>query len=262
MRYVEIAVPYKTNYQLLTTNHQPLTTNKMTDIQTKLFRLQDKEYRAFTVKLNPVVDPDTVIGVRIPALRALAKELKGSAEAKELLSSLPHRYIEENHLHGFLISYITDFDEGLREIERFLPYIDNWAVCDGIRIRAFAKAPERLIPHIEGWLKSDHTYTVRYAVLCLMTYFLGDRFDESCPAMVASVISDEYYVNMMIAWYFATALAKQYDSAVRYLEEKRLSKWTHNKTIQKAVESCRITDAQKTYLKTLRIRDNSDKQSH
>ena len=224
----------------------------MTEIQKRLFALQDKEYQAFTAKLNPTVDPETIIGVRLPALRALAKELKNTDEAKDFLSSLPHEYLEENHLHSFLLSGIKDFDEGIAAVERFLPYIDNWAVCDSLRIKALAKYPERLLPYLEKWMKSDHTYTVRCGILNLMNYFLDDRFDEKYPAMVAAVHCEEYYVNMMIAWYFATALAKQYDAALPYLTEQRLDKWVHNKTIQKAVESYRITDEQNAYLKTLR----------
>ena len=226
----------------------------MTNIQKKLFELQDKEYGAFTAKLNPTVDPDTIIGVRLPALRALAKELKGTDEAKTFLKTLPHAYLEENHLHSFLISYIKDFDEALTQAELFLPYIDNWAVCDSLRVKAFGKQPEKLMPHIECWLKSGHTYTVRSAILCLMNEFLDARFDTKYPDMVASVRSEEYYVRMMQAWYFATALAKQYDAALPYLTERRLEKWTHNKTIQKAIESYRVTDEQKAYLRTLKIK--------
>lgn len=226
----------------------------MTEIQKRLFDLQDVPYKEFTAKLNPTVDPDTIIGVRLPALRALAKELRNTPEAAEFLKALPHTYLEENHLHSFLLLTIKDFDKGIREVEAFLPYIDNWAVCDSLRIKSFAKTPEKLLPHIECWLKSDHTYTVRCGILCLMNNFLDDRFDSKYPEMVAAVHSEEYYVNMMIAWYFATALAKQYDAVIPYLTEKRLEKWVHNKTIQKAVESYRITDEQKAYLKTLKIK--------
>lgn len=226
----------------------------MTEIQKRLFALQDTEYRAFTVKLNPTVDPDTVIGVRLPALRALAKELKDTDEAEEFLQTLPHDYFDENHLHCFLLSYIKDFDEGVAAVERFQPYIDNWAVCDSLRVKAFAKNPDKLLPYIRKWLASDHTYTIRSGIMCLMNYFLNERFDDAYPAMVAAVKSEEYYVNMMIAWYFATALAKQYDAILPYIEERRLEKWVHNKTIQKAVESYRITDEHKAYLKTLKIK--------
>jgi len=224
----------------------------MTKIQERLFALQDKKYRAFAVKLSPSVNPDSVIGVRLPELRKLAKELKGSGEAAEFLSELPHTYFEEYHLHSFLLAPEKDFDTALAQLERFLPYVDNWAVCDSIRIKAFEKQPERLLPHIDRWLNSDHTYTVRNAIVCLMNYFLNDRFDACYLEKVAAVRSQEYYVNMMIAWYFATALAKQYDAAVRYIEGNRLDRWTHNKAIQKAIESYRVTDEHKAYLKGLR----------
>ena len=226
----------------------------MTDIQTRLFRLQDKDYQAFSAKLNPTVDPDTIIGIRIPALRALAKELKGSDEAEKFLSVLPHEYFEEYQLHAFLIGYEKDFDKGLLATERLLPYLNSWALTDSIRIKAFDKAPEKLLPHIEKWLKDDHPYTVRYGILCLMNYFLNDRFATRYPDMVATVHSEEYYVRMMQAWYFATALAKQYDAILPYLTEHRLVPWVHNKTIQKAVESYRITAEQKAYLRTLKVK--------
>ena len=226
----------------------------MTDIQTRLFRLQDKDYQAFSAKLNPTVDPDTIIGIRIPALRALAKELKGSDEAAEFLSALPHEYFEEYQLHAFLIGYEKDFDKGLSATERLLPYLNSWALTDSIRIKAFDKAPEKLLPHIEKWLKGDHPYTVRFGILCLMNYFLNDRFATRYPDMVATVHSEEYYVRMMQAWYFATALAKQYDAVLPYLTGRRLEPWVHNKTIQKAVESYRITAEQKAYLRTLKVK--------
>ena len=216
--------------------------------------MQDKDYQAFTAKLNPTVDPDTVIGVRLPALHALVKEMKGTDEAKEFLAALPHKYLEENHMHSFMMSYIKDFDERIKEIEKFLPYIDNWAVCDSMRVKAFDKTTEKLLPHIERWLKSDHTYTVRYGILCLMNHYLNDRFDDKYPAMVASVHSEEYYIIMMQAWYFATALAKQYDAVLPYLEQRRLDRQVHNKTIQKAIESYRVSDEHKAYLRTLRIK--------
>ena len=226
----------------------------MTAIQKRLFTLQDKEYQAFSAKLNPTVDPDTIIGIRIPALRALAKELKGSDEAEKFLSVLPHEYFEEYQLHAFLIGYEKDFDKGLSATERLLPYLNSWALTDSIRIKAFDKAPEKLLPHIEKWLKGDHPYTVRFGILCLMNYFLNDRFATRYPDMVATVHSEEYYVRMMQAWYFATALAKQYDAVLPYLTGRRLEPWVHNKTIQKAVESYRITAEQKAYLRTLKVK--------
>ena len=226
----------------------------MTELQKRLYESQDIEYRDFTIKLNPTVDPDTVIGVRLPELRSIAKGLGKSGKAREFMSELPHRYLEENHIHSFAVGNIKDFDEAIREAERFLPYIDNWAVCDSMRIKALGKNPEKLNPYIAQWLKSGQTYTVRFAILNLMNLFLDDGFDEKYPAMVASVKSEEYYVNMMIAWYFATALAKQYDSAIKYIEGKKLSKWTHNKTIRKAIESFRVTAEHKEYLRKLRIK--------
>ena len=226
----------------------------MTETQRRLFTLQDKDYQAGSVKLNPSVDPDTIIGIRIPALRALAKELKGSDEAEKFLSVLPHEYFEEYQLHAFLIGYEKDFDKGLSATERLLPYLNSWALTDSIRIKAFDKAPEKLLPHIEKWLKDDHPYTVRFGILCLMNYFLNDRFATRYPDMVAAVHSEEYYVRMMQAWYFATALAKQYDAVLPYLTGRRLEPWVHNKTIQKAVESYRITAEQKAYLRTLKVK--------
>ena len=224
----------------------------MTNIQERLFALQDKDYQAFTAKLNPTVDPDVIIGVRLPDLRALAKELKGTEEEREFMQVLPHRYHEENHLHAFLLSNIKDFDEALTQTERFLPYIDNWAVCDSMRVKAFQKNPDKLLPSIEKWLKSEHPFTVRCAILCLMNYYLNDRFDVQYPELVAAVHREEYYVRMMQAWYFATALAKQYKATLPYLTEHKLDLWVHNKTIQKAVESYRITAEQKAYLRTLK----------
>lgn len=224
----------------------------MTEIQERLFALQDEGYRAFTVKLNPTVAPDSIIGVRLPAIRALAKELRGTQEAAGFLMTLPHIYLEENHLHSFLLCEIRDFDTAVSEIERFLPYVDSWAVCDSIRIKAFKKNPEQLLPHIDRWIADNHTYTIRCGILNLMNLFLDGRFDAAYLEKVAAVRSDEYYVNMMIAWYFATALAKQYEATVPYIENRRLDRWTHNKAIQKAIESYRVSDEQKTYLRTLR----------
>ena len=229
----------------------------MTGIQERLFAARDEKYREFTMKLTPGVDPDSFIGVRLPAIRALAKELRGTAEAEGFLNTLPHEYYEENHLHSFLLYYIKDFDEAVGRLERFLPYIDNWSVCDSTRLSSVKKSPERLLPYIDKWLASGSTYTVRCAILCLMTYLLDDHFDPAYLEKVAAVRSEEYYVRMMIAWYFATALAKQYDAALPYIEGGRLDPWTHNKTIQKAVESYRITADKKEYLKKLKCRGGS-----
>lgn len=218
-------------------------------IRKRLFELKDEEYKAFNSSLIPSVDPDTVIGVRTPALRHLARELKNTAEAEEFLKVLPHGYFEENNLHAFLIEYIKDFDKCLYELERFLPYVDNWATCDMMRPKVLKRQPEKLLSFIGLWLASDKTYTVRYAVGLLMSHFLDENFDVSYAEKVAAVASDAYYVNMMRAWYFATALAKQYESVVPFIEENRLDVWTSNKAIQKAVESRRITAEQKEYLK-------------
>lgn len=224
----------------------------MTEIQKRLFALQDKGYREGSIKLNPSVDPDTIIGIRIPALRALAKELKGTDAAAAFIAALPHQYFEEYSLHTFLIGYIKDFDEAIVQTERLLPWLNSWALTDSMRIKAFDKDPARLLPTIDKWLGSGDTYTIRYGILCLMNYFLDARFDPCYLKKVAAVRSDEYYVNMMIAWYFATALAKQYEAALPYIENRRLDQWTHNKAIQKAIESYRVTDEHKVYLRTLR----------
>lgn len=224
----------------------------MTEIQQRLFTLQDLHYRDFHSALMPTVDPDTVIGVRIPALRQLARELRGTKEASAFLEELPHRYYEENNLHGFLIADIHDFDACLGEAERFLPCVDNWATCDSLRPRCFAQHKAELLPCIRRWLESRRPYTIRFAMEMLMVHYLDGDFSLDYPQWVAGVASDEYYVNMMAAWYFATALAKQYDAVVGYLDENRLPEWVHNKTIQKAVESCRITQSQKAYLRTLK----------
>ena len=224
----------------------------MTEIQKRLFALQDKGYREGSIKLNPSVDPDTIIGIRIPALRALAKELKGTDAAAAFIAALPHQYFEEYSLHTFLIGYIKDFDEAIVQTDRLLPWLNSWALTDSMRIKAFEKDPARLLPTIDKWLGSGDTYTIRYGILCLMNYFLDARFDPCYLKKVAAVRSEEYYVNMMIAWYFATALAKQYDAAVPYIEQNRLDRWTHNKAIQKAIESYRVSDEHKAYLKTLK----------
>ena len=221
-------------------------------IREKLFELKDEKYADFSAKLAPTVKRETVIGVRVPELRRLAKKLSGSDDAKVFLRELPHKYYEENNLHAFLIGEIKDFDACLSELERFLPYVDNWATCDSMRLKCFAKNAERILPKIDEWIVSEHTYTQRFAIELLMLYFLGDRFDECYLGKVAAVKSDDYYVKMMKAWYFATALAVQYGATVIYLEQNCLDEWTHNKTIQKTIESYRITPEQKAYLRTLR----------
>lgn len=223
-------------------------------IKTKLFEKQDLSYKDFHCKLMPGVHPDTVIGVRIPMIRSLARELKGTKEAEIFLRALPHTYYEENNLHAFLIAQIRDFHTCVEAINRFLPFINNWATCDSLRPACFGQNYQALLPYIEQWLQSGHSYTVRFGIEMLMTFYLDDHFEPAYLRRVGEVRSDEYYVNMMIAWYFATALAKQWDFAVVYLEQNRLPVWVHNKTIQKAIESYRITAKQKDYLRTLRIR--------
>ena len=232
------------------------------EIVKELFALQDEKYGTFQAKLIPNIDPDSIIGVRTPALRAFAKELakeaaKDEAKAADIeafLADLPHRYFDENQLHAFIISLEKDFEKCIEEVESFLPHVDNWATCDQLSPKAFKKQPQKLLPYIRTWIKSDETYTVRFAIGMLMEHFLGELFDTEYADMVAAVRSDEYYINMMIAWYFATALAKQYDAVIPYIANKRLDDWTHNKAIQKSVESYRITPEQKAYLKTLKIK--------
>lgn len=221
-------------------------------IMERLTSMQDEKCKQFHCKLMPTVNPDTVIGIRVPALRKLAKELYGTAEAEAFLSELPHNYYDENNLHAYLIALIKDYDICIAEVERFLPYIDNWATCDGLSPKVFKKHLPELLEHIQVWIASEETYTVRFAIGMLMQFYLDDAFDAQYLKIVASVKSEEYYVNMMIAWYFATALSKQYDATLPYLQTNQLSVWTHNKTIQKAIESYRITDAQKVYLKGLK----------
>ena len=226
----------------------------MTEIQERLFELQDEKYRDFQAKHIPTADPASVIGVRTPALRKLAKELSKKDDIDAFLEELPHGYFDENQLHAFILSGMKDYGKCMSGVCSFLPFVDNWATCDQMSPKVFGKNKDDLLTHIKEWLRSDRTYTVRFAVGMLMEHFLGDDYDIAYPEMVAAIRSDEYYVNMMRAWYFATALAKQYDSAVRFIEEKKLDRWTHNKAIQKSVESYRITPEQKTYLKSLKIK--------
>ncbi|MEL3898916.1 DNA alkylation repair protein [Treponema phagedenis] len=224
----------------------------MNKIQTHLFSLQDKTYAEFSRKLMPTVNPETVIGVRTPDLRKFAKELVKQNAATEFLLSLPHTYFEENQLHALILAQCKDFTALMPQVESFLSYIDNWATCDVFSPKIFKKHLQALLPHIRKWLTAKHTYTVRFAVGMLMEYYLDDAFETQHSDMVAAIRSEEYYVNMMIAWYFATALVKQWEHALPYLQEKKLQTWTHNKTIQKAVESYRIAPEQKIYLKTLK----------
>ena len=223
-------------------------------VREKLFSLSDPEYRAFQAPLIPNIPEDLFIGVRTPVLRRYARELSKTRAGAVFLDSLPHDYFDENQLHAFLLERVKPFESCLHKVNCFLPNINNWATCDQLNPIVFKSNREQLLPRIRIWLTSPHTYTVRFAIGMLMRYFLDDLFDDEYPELVANIRSDEYYINMMIAWYFATALAKQYDAVIPYLQERRLSEWVHNKTIQKAVESYRITDEQKQYLRTLRIR--------
>ena len=228
---------------------------KRDEIVTELFKMRDADYAQFQGKLIPTVSSDRVIGVRTPALRAFAKDLYKDPDIDEFLCTTPHQYFDEDQLHAFVISLEKDFDKCIALVEEFLPFIDNWATCDQLSPKCFKKEQKKLLSYIKVWIKSNHTYTVRFAIGMLMQHYLDDGFKTEYADMVAEVRSDEYYINMMIAWYFATALAKQYESIVPYIEEKRLAVWVHNKAIQKSVESYRITAEQKEYLKTLKIKN-------
>ena len=211
--------------------------------------MAEEEYKEFSSKLMPTVEKSKIIGIRTPILRKYAKSLN---EYEDFLNELPHEYFEENNLHAFLIEREQNFDKCIEKINIFLPYVDNWATCDSMRPKVLKKEPEKLLKHIKRWLISKDVYAVRYGINLLMTFYLDDNFDGKYLEMVSAVKSDQYYINMMRAWYFATALAKQYEHTLPYIENKKLDVWTHNKTIQKAIESLRITDQQKKYLKTLK----------
>lgn len=218
----------------------------------RLSELSDPTYRDFHAGLIPNISPETILGVRVPALRKLARELRGSAEAQEFMAALPHEYYDENCLHGLLINDIKDFGATVSALDAFLPYVDNWAVCDLISPRSFKSRPPELAAHVCRWLESSHSYTVRFGIGVLMSFYLDVGFEPAQLEAVAERCCEEYYVNMMVAWYFATALAKQPEAALPYIENRRLSRWTHNKAIQKSIESRRIPDETKAYLKTLR----------
>ena len=219
------------------------------EIRKRLFELKDEPYLLFSQGLIPDVE---MIGVRTPALKALAKEIKANGFCMDYLRDLPHRYFEENQLHSFLISEIREYETCIDETERFLPFIDNWATCDQLSPGVFKKNTEDLIERVTGWISDDHTYTVRFGLLSLMRYYLDQNFDPSYLKMAADINSEEYYINMMRAWFFATALAKQYEYALPYISEGLLDIWTHNKTISKACESRRIPDDRKDILRGFR----------
>ena len=223
-------------------------------IRETLFSLRDEKFAAFQARLIPNVAPEHIIGVRTPALRKLAKTLRGSGEAEKFLKALPHDFFEENNLHAFLLCEMKDFDACVQAVEDFLPYVDNWATCDQMSPGVFRKNKQALLPYIRCWIASERCYTRRFGTGMLMSHFLDEDFREEYLRLVSDKRSEEYYVNMMIAWYFATALAKQYEAALPYLENRRLDPWVHNKTIQKAVESFRVSDEHKACLRALKIR--------
>ena len=226
----------------------------MTGIQAELFALRDGEYGDFNAKLIPSIDRRRVIGVRTPELRAMAKRLHGTAQAEEFLHALPHEYFEENQLHAFLLEYEKDYSALIAALDAFLPYVDNWATCDQMNPKSLGRNKEALLAKIREWLASGRCYTVRYAIGQLMRWYLDADFKPEYADMVAAVRSEEYYVRMMAAWYFATALAKQYDAVLPYFTGRKLDAWTHNKAIQKAVESYRVSDEHKTALRRLKVK--------
>lgn len=217
-----------------------------------LLEAKDDKYRDFQAKLVPNISPDTIIGVRTPDMRKIAKEVFNSDLKDGFLAELPHRYYEENLVHFFVVALIKDFDECIEAVETFLPYIDCWPVSDQATPKSFKKQHERLLPYIRKWIASEHVYTARFGIRMLMNEYLGDDFREEYLSLVASKQGEDYYLKMMVAWYFATALAKRYDESVRYIEEKKLDEWVHKKAIQKALESYRVTEEHKAYLKSLR----------
>ena len=222
-----------------------------------LYDMQDLQYRDFVAKLTPSLNKDNIIGVRTPMLRKYAKQLQKSDDKYSFLSNLPHRYYEENNLHGMLLKDMNaDIDVVLDYINIFLPYIDNWATCDTLTPKLFAKYPLKVRECIDSWLKSEHIYTIRFAIVVLMQLYLDKNFDERDLETLAGIKSDEYYVNMALAWYYSTAFVKQYDTTVQIFEKKMLDKWVHNKSIQKAIESYRISPQKKDYLSKLRIRSS------
>lgn len=224
------------------------------DIKARLLSMQDTKYRDFSLSLIPNISCESVIGVRIPQLRALSAELVKSGEYTDFIKDLPHNYFEEYHLHSFVISQMKDFDSCIAELEKFLPHVDNWSVCDSLRPKCFAKNRHKLLPNIEQWLKSEHTYTKRFAIEMLMVHYLDEDFSPQYLKSVAELETDEYYLKMMIAWYFATALAKQCNCALPYISERKIKdRWIHNKIIQKACESYRIDAETKTKLKKMKI---------
>lgn len=222
------------------------------DLYEKLIEVKDDAYREFQLGLVPNISPETIIGVRTPQMRKLAKEIFGTEDQDEFLNDLPHQYYEENLVHFFILALMKDFDECIGAVEEFLPYVDCWPVSDQATPKIFKKNHQKLLPYIKKWIASDHVYTARFGIRMLMNEFLAEDFKEEYLELVSLKKSDDYYLNMMVAWYFATALAKKYEESVRYIEEKRLPEWVHKKAIQKAIESRRVTDEHKEYLKKFR----------
>ena len=221
-------------------------------VEKQLFKISDSQYKKFQLTLMPGISHDSVIGVRIPVLRRYARDFVKTSCAEEFLSVLPHKYYDENNLHAFLIEQIKDFDKCVEALYIFLPYVDNWATCDMMSPKILAKEPRLLLQHIDRWISSEHIYMVRFAILSLMRYYLDDEFEESILSRVANIESDEYYINMARAWFFATALIKHYDEVYALLVNNVLDTFTHNKTIQKAIESYRISNEHKDMLRKLR----------
>lgn len=226
----------------------------MTPIQKQLFELQDLGYKEFHSKLMPTVCKDKIIGVRVPQLRKFAKELDKSDLKADFLNTLPHKYYEEDNLHAFLIEQFKDFNECISVLDDFLLFVDNWATCDMMTPKVLAESPDLLYEKIQEWAKSEHTYTVRFAVVTLMKFFMDERLDKKHLKLLLRIKSNDYYINMAIAWYLATALSSRWDLVIPYIENKKFDKWIHNKAIQKSIESYRITKDQKEYLKTLKIK--------
>ena len=226
----------------------------MKKILESLYSLQDEKYRDFQSKLIPNIPKDKIIGVRIPALRKLAGEMVKNGEYKQFIKELPHSYYDEDMLHACILSGIKDLDELIREIDRFLPYVDNWATNDSIRPKAFARDPDRILNKVKEWLSTKDEYYIRFSLVTLLNFYVRDNFRDEINELACSIKSDDYYVNMALAWYFSYALIYQYDATIHLLEKKCLSPWVHNKTIQKAIESYRLSDEVKSYLKSLKIR--------
>lgn len=225
----------------------------MDDIKQRLISMSDEKYKSFQARIINTVDKEKILGIKTPDLRKLAKKLVKEGSAEGFMRGLPHEYFDENQLHALIISDMKGYDEALAEVNSFLPYVDNWATCDQLRPKAFKQNRSRLIGEIRGWLGSEHIYTVRFGIEMLMVHFLGEDFKPEYLRWAADITSGEYYLKMMVAWYFAEALALRYDESLPYIKDRRLDPWVHNKAIQKATESRRIPEDIKEYLKTLKI---------